>query len=88
MVRGALVPVCNPSGQALRMLGWMYLVPLVAFLVVWGRDYYLAPAYPLLPQRERFGARSGSIPSALALPPGHDKQPGKPWSGPACPWLR
>jgi hypothetical protein len=26
----------------------MYLVPLVAFLVVRGRDYYLAPAYPVL----------------------------------------
>jgi len=30
------------------MVGWMYLVPLVTSLVVRGRDYYLAPAYPML----------------------------------------
>ena len=48
MLRGALVAVCNPSGQVLPHAGWMYLVPLVAFFVVRGRDYYLAPAYPML----------------------------------------
>ncbi len=31
-----------------RMLGWMYLVPLVLFLVGKGRGYYLAAAYPML----------------------------------------
>jgi hypothetical protein len=31
-----------------RILGWMYVVPLVLFLVMRGRDYYLAPAYPML----------------------------------------
>lgn len=37
-----------PSGRRYRMLGWMYLVPLVAFLAAKGRFYYLAPAYPML----------------------------------------
>src|SRR5664280_2113381 len=28
--------------------GWMYVLPLVLFIVARGRDYYLAPAYPML----------------------------------------
>jgi len=32
-----------------RMLSWMYVVPLLALLGSNGRDYYLAPAYPVLP---------------------------------------
>jgi hypothetical protein len=31
-----------------RMIGWMYLVPLVLFIVAKGRGYYMAPAYPML----------------------------------------
>ena len=31
-----------------RMLGWMYLIPLVLFVVGKGRGYYLAAAYPML----------------------------------------
>ena len=30
------------------MLGWMYVITLVALLAAKGRDYYLAPAYPML----------------------------------------
>lgn len=36
------------DGKGYRVLGWMYVVPLVLFLVLRGRDYYLAPAYPVL----------------------------------------
>jgi len=36
------------GGKRWRVLGWMYLVPLVLFLVMRGRDYYLAPGYPML----------------------------------------
>lgn len=35
-------------GQSYRALGWMYLVPLLVFLLARGRSYYLAPAYPML----------------------------------------
>ena len=35
-------------GHRFRVLGWMFLVPLVLFLVAKGRGYYLAPAYPML----------------------------------------
>jgi hypothetical protein len=31
-----------------RMLGWMYVVPLVLFVLGKGRGYYLAAAYPML----------------------------------------
>ena len=31
-----------------RVLAWMYVVPLVLFLLVRGRDYYVAPGYPML----------------------------------------
>ena len=38
----------RPEGKRYRMLGWMYVITLVAFLAAQGRDYYLAPAYPML----------------------------------------
>jgi 4-amino-4-deoxy-L-arabinose transferase-like glycosyltransferase len=37
-----------PQGKNYRLLGWMYVVPLVLFLVAQSRSYYLAPAYPML----------------------------------------
>ena len=37
-----------PDGKHYRLLGWMYVVPLLAFLIAKGRGYYLAPAYPIL----------------------------------------
>jgi 4-amino-4-deoxy-L-arabinose transferase-like glycosyltransferase len=36
------------EGRKFRILGWMYVVPLALFLLLRGRDYYLAPAYPML----------------------------------------
>lgn len=35
-------------GRPFRVLGWMFVVPLVLLTVAQGRDYYLAPAYPML----------------------------------------
>lgn len=35
-------------GKRFRVLGWMYVVPLVLFIIVKGRSYYLAGAYPML----------------------------------------
>jgi 4-amino-4-deoxy-L-arabinose transferase-like glycosyltransferase len=37
-----------PGGRRYRSLGWLYIVPLVLFIVLRGRDYYLAPAYASL----------------------------------------
>lgn len=37
-----------PAGKRYRLLGWMYMIPLVLFLLAQGRSYYLAPAYPPL----------------------------------------
>jgi hypothetical protein len=38
----------SKKGNCFRALGWMYLVPLIFFLVAKGRGYYLAAAYPML----------------------------------------
>jgi 4-amino-4-deoxy-L-arabinose transferase-like glycosyltransferase len=38
----------TPAGKPFRVLGWMYVIPLILFLTVRGRDYYLCPAYPML----------------------------------------
>jgi 4-amino-4-deoxy-L-arabinose transferase-like glycosyltransferase len=38
----------RPEGRRWRMLGWMYVLTLVFLMVARGRDYYLAPAYPML----------------------------------------
>lgn len=37
-----------PGGKCYRLLGWMYLIPLVLLFTVQARFYYLAPAYPML----------------------------------------
>ena len=36
------------DGRRFRTLGWMYVVPLVLFVIGKGRAYYLAGAYPML----------------------------------------
>ena len=38
----------SKAGGRFRMIGWMYIVPLVLFTVAKGRGYYLGPAYPML----------------------------------------
>ncbi len=37
-----------PAGKRFRLLGWMYVIPLVLMWWMQGRAYYLAPAYPML----------------------------------------
>jgi 4-amino-4-deoxy-L-arabinose transferase-like glycosyltransferase len=36
------------DGRKFRVLGWMYVVPLLLFMIAKGRGYYLAGAYPML----------------------------------------
>jgi len=36
------------EGEPWRAIGWMYVAPLALLLIMRGRDYYLAPAYPML----------------------------------------
>ncbi len=36
------------EGRRYRIFGWAYLVMLVTFIVTKGKNYYLAPAYPML----------------------------------------
>ena len=38
----------RPEGRRWRMIGWMYLLTLAGLMAARGRDYYLAPAYPML----------------------------------------
>jgi hypothetical protein len=36
------------DGRRYRPVGWMFVISLVVFLVAQARDYYMAPAYPML----------------------------------------
>ncbi len=38
----------SPKAKRFRLLAWMYLVPLLLFVLAKGRAYYLAAAYPML----------------------------------------
>jgi 4-amino-4-deoxy-L-arabinose transferase-like glycosyltransferase len=38
----------SAAGRRFRLLGWMYVTPLVIFLIAKGRGYYLIGAYPML----------------------------------------
>jgi 4-amino-4-deoxy-L-arabinose transferase-like glycosyltransferase len=37
-----------PVGGRFRLIGWLYVVPLILFVLLQGRSYYLGPAYPML----------------------------------------
>jgi Dolichyl-phosphate-mannose-protein mannosyltransferase len=38
----------SKTGRRFRAIGYLYVIPLITFVVVKGRGYYLAPAYPVL----------------------------------------
>jgi Dolichyl-phosphate-mannose-protein mannosyltransferase len=38
----------SPAGKRLRPIGWMFVVPLALFVVLKGRSYYFAAAYPMV----------------------------------------
>lgn len=38
----------SERGRSYRLMGWLYLVPLLIFLLARGRFYYIVPAYPML----------------------------------------
>jgi len=37
-----------PAGKRLRAIGWMFVVPLMLFVILKGRSYYFAAAYPMV----------------------------------------
>src|SRR5258706_10911597 len=45
---GLYYSLISGAGRRFRMLGWMYVVPLLLFVIAKGRSYYLAGAYPML----------------------------------------
>ena len=47
-IAGLYFYLFSAKGKPYRTLGWMYVVPLLIFVVAKGRFYYLAPAYPML----------------------------------------
>ena len=63
----------HPQGKRYRLLGWMFVIPFLLFLVLQGRYYYLSPAYPMLiaagtmlVTRPRRGLYQGMLVGALA----------------------
>jgi hypothetical protein len=47
-IAGLYCYLFSKAGRRYRMLGWMYIVPLLPFVIAKGRWYYLAGAYPML----------------------------------------
>lgn len=47
-VAGMIYYFRNESGKRYRLIGWMYVIPFLIYLITQGRSYYLAPAYPML----------------------------------------
>jgi len=47
-IAGLLWLVFANAAARWRVLAWLYIVPLLLFLLTKARDYYMAPAYPLL----------------------------------------
>jgi len=40
--------LAKKAGKPFRVIGWMYMAPLILFALAKGRDYYMAGAYPML----------------------------------------
>ncbi|HEX9389317.1 MAG TPA: glycosyltransferase family 39 protein, partial [Anaerolineales bacterium] len=47
-VAGLVYYFRNENGKRYRLMGWMYVIPFLIYLITQGRSYYLAPAYPML----------------------------------------
>jgi hypothetical protein len=47
-VAGLVYYFRDETGKRYRMIGWMYVIPFLIYLITQGRSYYLAPAYPML----------------------------------------
>lgn len=47
-VAGLHVYFFSPLGKRFRLIGWMYLIPMLLFIVLKGRVYYSAGLYPML----------------------------------------
>ena len=47
-IAGLYFYAVSPAGQRYRLLAFMFVAPLLLFLVAKGRGYYMAPAYPML----------------------------------------
>ncbi|HTM38575.1 MAG TPA: glycosyltransferase family 39 protein [Terriglobales bacterium] len=47
-VAGLWFCLFSSAGRSFRMLGWMYITPLILFVIAKGRGYYLLGAYPML----------------------------------------
>jgi 4-amino-4-deoxy-L-arabinose transferase-like glycosyltransferase len=45
---GLYYSLLAPAGKRLRAIGWMFIVPLLLFVLLKGRVYYFAPAYPMV----------------------------------------
>ena len=86
-----LPPAPGSSGRY-RIFGWAYFAMLVTFIVLKGKNYYLAPAYPILfaagavaferatgRKKQEAGAGGSSTPG----PPVH-----LPTAPPSCSWCR
>jgi hypothetical protein len=47
-ISGLYFYAVSSRGQKYRVLAFMYIIPLILFLVAKGRGYYMTPAYPML----------------------------------------
>lgn len=47
-ITGVIALLCSARLKPYRALGWSYLVAFTVFVVLKGKNYYLAPIYPLL----------------------------------------
>jgi hypothetical protein len=70
---GLLWLLASREGRRYRALGFAYLIALAEFIIMHGKNYYLAPAYPMLfaaggvAIEQLFAVRMGLIRPALAL---------------------
>jgi 4-amino-4-deoxy-L-arabinose transferase-like glycosyltransferase len=47
-IAGLLWLFFSSSGRRYRVLGWAFVIQLAVFMILHGKDYYSAPAYPML----------------------------------------
>ena len=75
---GLFVCFFSGMGRRFRVIGWMYLTPLLLFFILKGRFYYLAGAYPMLYSAGSAWVNNGSRRFGAAWPQRCAWSPGAP----------
>jgi 4-amino-4-deoxy-L-arabinose transferase-like glycosyltransferase len=76
-ITGLIAFFVSPSLKPYRVLGWCYLVCFTVFFLLHGKNYYLAPVYPMLLAAGAVAIEAGMERKKIGAPDGEDLKTGR-----------